>query len=111
LGVSLMLITLMGKQRARFSEILIVFGRVPFFFFIIHFALISLSSYLWTWILFGKGINLAFTASDARPAEYSPDLLRVYLVWMIVLVVTWFPCKWFSECKKRNRGTWWLSYL
>jgi uncharacterized membrane protein len=110
IGISLIVSTVFGKGKSFVNDILVVFGRVPFFFFIVHFALISLTSYLWTIVDFGTGINLAFTAPDARPAEYEPNLARVYVVWIMVLIITWFPCRWFSRYKKQNRS-WWISYF
>jgi uncharacterized membrane protein len=109
LGIALLILPSLKRENIA-ARFFIVFGRVPFFFFILHFALISLSSYLWTYISLGHGINLAFTPANELPAEYAPNLARVYAVWLIILFVTWYPCRWFSEYKKRAKH-WWVSYL
>ena len=109
LGILFLLLTVFKKDSA-FGEFLLVYGNVPFFFFVVHFALISLTSYLWTVIAFGQGTNLAFTPFDQLPATYEPSLLRVYLVWLAVIAVMYFPCRWFGRFKRKH-GRWWLSYL
>jgi len=37
-------------------------------------------------------------------------LWGVYLIWLGVLVILYFPCKWYSEFKRRSRNPIW-SYL
>jgi uncharacterized membrane protein len=37
-------------------------------------------------------------------------LAAVYFIWMLAIVLLYWPCKWFSEYKKTHRQ-WWLSYL
>jgi uncharacterized membrane protein len=110
LGIALLLLPIFKNPDSRINRVIGVYGKVPFFFFVLHFALISLTSYLWTWIDFGTGINLALSNADARPAEYVPNLARVYLVWFLILVITYFPCRWFGKYKM-NHKNWWLSYL
>jgi hypothetical protein len=34
----------------------------------------------------------------------------VYLVWVVVMLLLYPPCRWFARLKSR-RGDWWLSYL
>jgi uncharacterized membrane protein len=109
LGISFILISVLDGA-GRIGRFMSVYGRVPFFFFVLHFCLISLGSYLWTKISFGEAVNLAFTPFDQLPESYYESLPRVYVVWIVVLIVTYFPCRWFSDYKKRHRW-WWLSYL
>jgi uncharacterized membrane protein len=109
LGIVLILLTLFRKK-SRLTSFLSVYGKVPFFFFVLHFALLSLASYLWTLVAFGEGVNLAFTNFDQLPEQYEPSLLRVYFVWFLVIVITYLPCRWFGSYKARHRH-WWLSYL
>jgi hypothetical protein len=34
----------------------------------------------------------------------------LYLVWAIVVVILYFPCRWYAALKARNKSVW-LSYL
>jgi uncharacterized membrane protein len=110
LGISLVFMTALGKRSNAIKRILITYGRVPFFFFILHFALISLSSVIWAQLTFGTPVNFAFSSPNEFPAGYEFSLGRVYLVWMVVLALSYFPCKWFGEYKRKNKQ-WWVSYL
>ncbi len=109
-GITMLILSAIRREDSRINQIFLVYGRVPFFFYILHFGLVSLASWLWTLIQFGEGINIAFTPAAARPSAYEPGLLRVYIVWMIILLITYYPCLWFGGYKRRNTS-WWLGYL
>ena len=109
-GIGMLLLAAFTKHRSRLTEWLQVFGQVPFFYFILHLALISLAALIWTSVLFGRYVNLGFTNPADWPKEYEPSLLRVVIIWVIVVVVLYFPCRWFANYRKVNRSKW-LSYL
>ena len=44
------------------------------------------------------------------PDGYQWGLPLLYLVWAIVIVILYFPCRWFAGYKARNKSPW-LSYL
>ncbi|MGC4037279.1 MAG: heparan-alpha-glucosaminide N-acetyltransferase domain-containing protein [Chitinophagaceae bacterium] len=110
LGISCLLLVLVDKFSAGIKKVLLTYGRVAFFFFILHLAIISLASYIWTYMTFGKPINLSFMSIKDWPAGYQPSLLRTYIIWIIVLIILYFPCKWYGNYKAKNKS-WWLSYL
>jgi uncharacterized membrane protein len=110
LGISCILLVLAGRIPIYAKKILMIYGRVPFFFFIVHLAVISFTSWLWTYISFGRGVNLSFESAKNWPAEYHPSLLRVYFVWLLVIVILYFPCLWYGRYKAKIK-TWWVSYL
>lgn len=89
-----------------------VYGRVPFFFYILHIFLIH-------------GLALVIAAATRADWRYwiTPDavftthyigwgygLPVVYAVWIGVVLVLYPSCAWFSRLKDRRRD-WWLSYL
>jgi hypothetical protein len=65
---------------------------------------------VWTRLAFGQAINLSFAAVKDWPAGYQPSLLRLYAVWVAVLLLTYWPCRWYQGYKQRH-AHWWLSYL
>ncbi|MDB5252486.1 MAG: hypothetical protein JWP27_1655 [Flaviaesturariibacter sp.] len=101
---------LCARRPNRVTAFLEVYGRVPFFYFVLHFALVSAGSWLWTRLLFGRAINLAFTSVAELPPGYNVSLARLYLVWLIVVLLLYYPCKWFGNYKRAHRS-WWLSYI
>ena len=44
------------------------------------------------------------------PAGYLWSLPLLYLVWAIVVVMLYFPRRWYAALKARNKNVW-LSYL
>jgi uncharacterized membrane protein len=110
LGIGLVLLSFFGKARGLITEWLRVFGQVPFFYYILHLALISVAAFVWTHLSFGRYVNLGFSNPAEWPAAYSPSLMRVFVVWVLVVVALYFPCRWFARYRKHHK-TWWLSYL
>jgi uncharacterized membrane protein len=110
LGVALILLSLAAHLPGRLSRWLSIYGRVPLFYFVLHFSLISGGAYIWTRLAFGQAINLSFAAVKDWPTGYHPSLLRLYVVWFVVVGLLYWPCRWYQGYKQRHTY-WWLSYL
>jgi uncharacterized membrane protein len=91
------------------KEVLVMFGRVPFAFYILHLYLIhALAVLLGTWQGFEAGelcVPFFFL-----PEGYGISLAGVYVVWLLVIALLYPVCNWFAGLKSRRRD-WWLSYL
>ena len=89
---------------------IIIFGRVPFFYYILHVALIHAIAFM---ILFASGHSwddLDFHREGALPYGSGHALWLVYVFWIIVICILYFPCRWY--CKyKATHNHWWLSYI
>jgi uncharacterized membrane protein len=110
LGVAFLLLSVAEGPTSRLSRWLITYGRVPLFYFILHLALISAGAFVWTALAFGKPINFSFAAVKDWPSAYHPSLLRAYVVWVAVVGLLYWPCRWYQGYKRRH-SYWWLSYL
>jgi hypothetical protein len=42
--------------------------------------------------------------------SYGFELLPTYIAWITVVIILYFPSKWFAEFKTRRKD-WWISYL
>ena len=94
------------------QKVPIIFGRVPFFFYILQ----------WIWahgfavilsLIVGKEIGYYFNAlsPDMKlPPDNGFSLPVVYIVWIAGLVVIYPLCHWYGEFKRRKKH-WALSYL
>jgi len=90
---------------------LVVIGRVPLFFYILHIYLIHTMAVVValargqsaTWLTHGGFFN-------GYPDDYGYGLPFIYLMWAIAIAILYFPCRWWAELK-RTRKDWWLSYL
>ena len=88
---------------------LVVFGRVPFAFYVAHLYLIHSLA-----VVFGVAQGFAarqfLTFSFFFPSGYGTGLPGVFAVWLLVIALLYPLCKWFAAVKARRRD-WWLSYL
>ncbi|HEX8529482.1 MAG TPA: heparan-alpha-glucosaminide N-acetyltransferase domain-containing protein [Cytophagales bacterium] len=110
LGVACLLLVAVDGLRNPVTRWLRTFGEVPFFYFLLHLLLIHAAARLWSLLAFGRSVNFSFTPQAEWPAGYHPDLGRAYLVWGLVLVALYFPCRWYGRYRKKH-AHWWLSYL
>ena len=101
LGPALMLLAAFEHARGRVAEVLTVFGRVPFFFYVVHIYLIHALAIATVFAITG-------TLAAAPPVGFG--LPGVYLAWLVVLCLLYPLCRWFAGLKRR-RSDWWLSYL
>ncbi len=115
LGPAMVFLALADKPMNSLGRKISVFGRVPFFYYVVHIFLIHLFA------MFGA-VALGFNWSDMIlttmvnrvPAlkEYGFNLLTVYLIWIILIFILYPCCKWYDHYKRKhlpeNR---WLSYI
>jgi uncharacterized membrane protein len=114
LGPVIALIPLLEHARGVVAEWVSVFGRVPFFFYVLHIPLIHALALVVSLIRFGDVNPWLFTnhpmANPRPPDGYAWSLPLLYLVWAVTIMILYFPCRWFAGVKAR-RTDWWLSYL
>jgi uncharacterized membrane protein len=117
LGIVFLLFSIFDRavERARTPRLrafLDVYGRVPFFFYIVHIflihtlALVIAAATIPTW-RFWITPDVVFTS---HLAGWGYPLLIVYLVCIAVVLVLYPACVWFSRLKDFRRD-WWLAYL
>ncbi len=110
LGPALILLAYLEKLSNTLTQPLLVFGQVPFFYYVLHVPLIHLLAILF--FIPDLGINVGWQLGGAAgfPEGYDPSLLRLYLAWMVVTLIMYFLCLWFSGVKQRHNH-WVLKYL
>lgn len=118
LGPSLLMLAYLDRRTLKDTNPLIVFGRVPLFYFILHFyvihALTVLAALLRYGVQAGKFMFNPLPSmggpSDLFPANFGYRLWVVYAVWILTVTMLYPLCRWFAKVK-RERAAWWLSYL
>ena len=110
LGGALLMLSATETAASRPSQWLRTFGQVPFFYYLAHLLLISGGAWGWTRLAYGHSVNFSFSSPKDWPAGYESSLLRAYVVWSGVLLVLYWPCRWYQGFKQRHTY-WWLSYL
>jgi len=115
LGPALLVLALFDRFTYSRTNPLLVYGKVPLFYFLAHFALLQALLFVLTYFRYGR-VDFLFRPLPlgADPKTYPPDfgypLWGVYLVWAAVVIALYPACLWFSRLKQR-RTDWWLSYL
>ena len=114
LGPTIALIPFVEGARNAFSRWLTMFGRVPFFFYLLHIPLIHALALLVSWIRSGEVSPWLFTnhpmGNPPPPDGYTWSLPLLYLVWAAAILILFYACRWFAGLKAR-RSEWWLGYL
>lgn len=98
----------------KITDFFLVFGRVPFFYYVLHIFIIHLSALVLHVLLGGNWRDMILDASiftTNTMATYGYSLFVVYLVWIAIVLSLYPICKKYMEYKVTNKGKWWLSYL
>jgi hypothetical protein len=103
------------EDGGRVTSVLTTFGRVPFFYYVLHIPLIHLAAILVSFLRTGSALPWLFLNHPVMippaPEGYVWSLGLLYLVTVIVVLVLYFPCRWFAGVKQRRKGIHFLSYL
>jgi uncharacterized membrane protein len=103
----------LSAPRNWFWKKIVVYGRVPMFYYILHIwllhilaiavATISGQSQRWLW-------HGAMLVGPSKGDRYGHNLAFVYLMWAIVVLLLYPLCAWFARYKQTHHQ-WWLRYL
>jgi len=112
IGTALVVLAYTEKAANRFTAICTVYGKVPFFYYVIHWYLIDVIHVILFFVMGYTGKQIVNPNSHFvfAPDGWGFSLGGVYLIWLVVVVIMYRPCKWFGNYKKTHRQ-WWLSYL
>lgn len=113
LGITLLVLFVSEKVSNRFTEILMVYGRVPLFYFVIHLFIIHSLMFVMLFIQGFRSNDLLFGAfNNGRPKTGGGvELPVIYLIWISVVVLLYPVCKWYGKYKSEHRDRNFLSYL
>ena len=112
LGPAFIVLAFLDRGTPRILQPILVFGRVPLFYYLLHLPLIHGLAVLVAYARFGHAdwqFGSVFNWVAAPPGS-TFSLPVVYLIWIGVVVLLYPVCRWFAEVKRRRRDAW-LSYL
>ncbi|MBP7270327.1 MAG: DUF1624 domain-containing protein [Bacteroidota bacterium] len=99
------------KWKGRIVDFFSVFGRVPFFYYVLHLYLIHGLAMLAAELSgFGWEIMVQ-TGMEVDLQGFGVGLGAVYLIWASVILLLYPLCRWFDRHKRAHKERWWLSYL
>jgi uncharacterized membrane protein len=111
LGPALIVLALLEHVKNRFTEFAKVFGRVPFFYYVLHIYFIHILTVI-AFFIEGYGTKdiVGQTPFLFRPLQFGYPLWVVYLIWVVLILGLYPLCKWYNKYKATH-SQWWLSYL
>jgi len=124
LGPSLVLLSVLDRPTLpNWLKPVLVFGQVPFLFYVLHIPLLhaaSIGCALWRygsagWLIsiapgLPRPIESAYDAGVSRPMDFTFDLPLTYVGWLLVVLTLYPVCRRFAKYKSTH-SAWWLSYL
>ena len=115
LGPALIFLAIFDTYTPRLLRPALIIGKVPMFYFLLHFFLIHLFAVVICYARYGH-IYWMFQSSDlanfpiTQPPGWGLTLPLVYFLWAIVVVAMYPLCRWYAALKQRSNNPW-LSYL
>jgi uncharacterized membrane protein len=112
IGTGMIFLALIEKVQNKLTDFFRVYGRVPMFYYILHFYIIHSVAVI---VFFAQGFSVDQIAEPGNPFLFKPTgfgfgLLGVYAVWLFVFLVLYPLCKKYDRYKSTHQK-WWLSYL
>lgn len=114
LGPALLFLAWVGNAGSRLAKIVTVYGRVPFFYYILHFYVLHVVAMV-LFLTRGHSFSEGLKGTPGAPFKFivpgeGYNLWVVYLIWLLVVAALYPLCKWYSNYKRTHKQ-WWLSYL
>ena len=118
IGPALLALAYLDRRGLSAGHPLVVIGRVPFFYYVVHFWAIHVLAAVMAWLRYGNAafgfLFMPFPSMggprDAFPADFGYPLWVTYVVWIAIVVSIYPLCRWFARLKDRRRARW-MSYL
>jgi uncharacterized membrane protein len=114
IGGGMLMLWLLETIKSRGGEFFRVYGRVPMFYYILHFYIIHLLVVIF-FFLQGYSTSQIIDPKSPflfRPADFGVPLWGVYLVWILVVLILYPLCRKYDQYKSAHAARkWWLKYL
>jgi uncharacterized membrane protein len=112
MGPALILLSCIENFSGSTTKKIIVFGKVPFFFYVLHVFLLHSIAFI---LFFSTGhswsdLDFIHFREGSLPYGSGHPLWMVYVVWIMVVIILYFPCRWYGKYKSTNKYLW-LSYI
>ena len=112
LGITFLILSFADGIKNKFTDIVVVYGKVPLFYFLLHFYIIHSIMFAMVFLQGFKSSDLIFGFGFGRPKEGSGVSLGIiYLIWISVVIALYPICKWYGKYKENHKEKKWLRYL
>jgi uncharacterized membrane protein len=111
LGGTIIFLANSEKWRGSIVRFFSVFGRVPFFYYVLHLYLIRILALV---AAEATGYGWEMMVQDTFEIDlkgFGFNLGIVYLIWIGIILTLYPLCRMFDKYKTNHKEKWWLSYL
>ena len=115
LGPALLFLWAIDGGTPQFLRPALVLGKVPMFYYLLHFPLIHLLAVVVCYVRYGQA-HWMFESPTidkfpfTQPPGWGFSLPIIYLIWASVVIALYPLCRWFAALKQRRSDAW-LSYF
>jgi len=114
LGPTITVLPLFDAARGAAVRALATFGRVPFFFYLLHIPLIHALALMVSLVSSPAATPWLFAnhpmGSPEAPEGYRWSLGLLYAIWALAIVILYVACRWYAGFKARRPDPW-LKYV
>ena len=112
MGPALILLSCLENVSGSIGKLIRVYGKVPFVYYILHVFLLHIIAFS---LFFASGhswndLDFIHFREGSLPYGSGHPLWAVYIVWIVVVLILYFPCRWYGKYKSTHKF-WWLSYI
>jgi len=114
MGPALLFLYLSERISLEVKNLFVTFGKVPFFFYIVHIYFIhalAMLALIYTGRDWREYIFSARSVMSGRLSNFGFGLGNVYMIWLTVVVLLYPLCRWYQKVRENNPTKWWLRYL
>lgn len=112
LGIMFLILSLVQGIKNKWTDIVSVYGKVPLFYFLVHWYIIHPFVLVMVLLQGYKASDMVFGSNFGRPKTGSGlQLWAVYLIWMSLVILMYPLCKWYETYKANHREKKWLRYI
>ena len=112
LGIMFLIAAAIAGIQNKWTALVCVYGKVPLFYFVLHWYLIHPLVFLMVFLQGFKSSDLVFGSNFGRPKSGSGlPLWGIYLVWIAIVMAMYPLCKWYGRYKEKNKGKMWVRLL
>ncbi|WP_332369465.1 hypothetical protein [Spirosoma telluris] len=112
IGPMLLFLSAIDGTSNGFTRWLTVYGKVPMFYYILHWYLVHISMLVMSFL---QGYTWADIPSGplnfGRPEGAGISLGGVYAVWLGLVILLYPACKWYGQYKAEHPEIGWLRYI
>jgi uncharacterized membrane protein len=114
IGPALLFLAFTERPLGNVGKVVSVFGRVPFFYYVLHIYIIHLAALFaaefahndWTDMIVSFWVNF-----EPALRGYGFDLWVTYVLWILLVAGLYPLCRWYDRYKRTNPQKKWLSYV